>query len=732
MNIGLVRSALSFVLLSLVSVAEAHPYASGVTNSNGVVSWVLNETASDVSVIFDNGATTNDYGPGLSVGINSFALGAHTNFSIVVYKVGNNALTQISSDANSYNRFYAPRGVAVNRNPRTRNFGRIYVASANTGSAGGVPTTTRGIYALDAASEDCLGLGSTAATAGMALGNNTSYSPYKLFVGPDDALYVGDAASGTIGGVWRVDANLTTSVSLFGLGNPSANGLSYGLNWGRAIGTPNVTGSLATSDLVLTMTAWDLNLIDSVPTYSPIAAAYQNIYRYNIGSGPLPWFNYPTVVTNPIGIGSVNTVVMDAQIVPDGKYFITAARNSSSDGNTNVCVLDSIGTTVLWDSKTQSTAYFHDAVNDHLCLRNYSISVSPDDKCVLIQGYANNNFLLMALTNGIPDISTLTTNTTVGAGGGSTCYASTWDAADNIYVTSGGSDTLRVLSLGLTTTCITSNDATCTNGSFRFNAISAVIQAQPTNQTAQCSGNASFCVGASGGSLKYQWYQAGSGAVSGATNLCLTLNGLCVAQSGTSYTVVVTNTWNSVTSQVAVLTVTDSIPPVVTLNGSATISLLQGTPFLDPGATAMDSCAGSVPVTTNGTVNVGAGGTYYVTYVTTDPSGNAATNTRTVIVQATNGPPLIAQQPTDQGAQCTLAAAFSVIAAGAGPLSYQWFHGTVALSDGGGIAGASTATLTLSSVLPSQVGNYTVVVTNSFNSVTSEVATLTPITGVKN
>jgi hexosaminidase len=728
MNIGRIKRAVVLGMLSLAAAAGAHPYASGITNNNGTVWWVLNEPATDVKVLFDNGTLTNAYGSGLIAGANSFALGAHTNFAIVVYKAGACALTQISSDANSYNRFYAPRGVAVNQNPRTRNFGRIYVASASTGSAAGYRTTTRGIYALDAASGDCLGLGSTAATAGMTLGNNTSYSPYKLFVGPDDALYVGDAASGTIGGVWRVDANLTTSVSLFGTGSPSGNGLNYGLSWGRAIGTPNVTGSLAGGNLVLTMTAWDLNLINT-NTYFSGAAGYQNIYRYNIGgSSQLPWTSFPTVVTNPIGIGSVNTVVMDAQVAPDGKYFITAARNSSSDGNTNVCVLDSTGTTVLWDSKTQSAAYFHDAVNDRLCLRNYSISVSPDDRFVLIQGYANNYFLLMALTNGIPDISTLTTNTTVGTGGGSTCYASTWDAADNIYVTSGGSETLRILSPGMTTTCITSNDASCANGSFQFSATSVAIQTQPTNQLAQCSSNASFSVVASGPWLKYQWYLAGAGPISGATTSALSLNGLSLAQSGASYTVVVSNIWNTITSQVAVLTVTDSVPPVVTLNGSATVSLLQGSPFSDPGATAMDACAGSVPVSVNGTVDIHVGGTYQLAYIAADPSGNAATNTRTVIVQATNGPALIVQQPVSQVAQCTLPAVFSVVAAGAGPLSYQWYHGALPLSDGAGIAGSSTATLTLSGALPSQAGDYTVVVTNSFNSfssVTSQTATLT-------
>ena len=41
-----------------------------------------------------------------------------------------------------------------------------------------------------------------------------------------------------------------------------------------------------------------------------------------------------------------------------------------------------------------------------------------------------------------------------------------WDAALNLYVTSSGQGLLRIYSLGLTTTCITSNDFSGTNGSF--------------------------------------------------------------------------------------------------------------------------------------------------------------------------------------------------------------------------------------------------------------------------
>jgi hypothetical protein len=52
----------------------------------------------------------------------------------------------------------------------------------------------------------------------------------------------------------------------------------------------------------------------------------------------------------------------------------------------------------------------------------------------------------------------------------------------------------------------------------------------------------------------------------------------------------------------------------------------------EPGATANDSCAGSLSVTTSGVVNTNVPGSYTLTYVATDPAGNSKTNNRTVNV----------------------------------------------------------------------------------------------------
>ena len=85
----------------------------------------------------------------------------------------------------------------------------------------------------------------------------------------------------------------------------------------------------------------------------------------------------------------------------------------------------------------------------------------------------------------------------------------------------------------------------------------------------------------------------------------------------------------------------DTLPPVITLNGAALLTNELGSVFTDPSATATDTCAGTVPITTNGTVNINLVGTNTLTYKATDGSGNTNTATRTVIVRDTT-PPVIA------------------------------------------------------------------------------------------
>lgn len=86
------------------------------------------------------------------------------------------------------------------------------------------------------------------------------------------------------------------------------------------------------------------------------------------------------------------------------------------------------------------------------------------------------------------------------------------------------------------------------------------------------------------------------------------------------------------------VTVLDTVAPQITILGANPYTNECHTAFIDPGATAMDACAGSLTVVTNALVNADVPGSYTVTYSTVDPAGNATTNYRTVVVLDTAPP----------------------------------------------------------------------------------------------
>jgi uncharacterized repeat protein (TIGR03803 family) len=82
-------------------------------------------------------------------------------------------------------------------------------------------------------------------------------------------------------------------------------------------------------------------------------------------------------------------------------------------------------------------------------------------------------------------------------------------------------------------------------------------------------------------------------------------------------------------------------------------------------------------------------------------------------------PPSVVTPPSNQTVAAGSNATFSITLFGTAPFAYQW------LSNGAPIADGTNSTLTISSVTPSSAGNYQVVVSNSWGSTTSAVATLT-------
>jgi hypothetical protein len=348
---------------------------------------------------------------------------------------------------------------------------------------------------------------------------------------------------------------------------------------------------------------------------------------------PPPMFtNQPagTSVTN--GSSSVTFTATAISTTPMGYFWLFDGTNLMADGNVSG---------VTTNTLSIAAATTNNAGNYQLVASNFTAFVTSS-VAVLNVGFA-------------PGIVTQPTNLTVlvgsnadfaAAAAGSAPLAYQW-RTNGVKLVNGGNISGATSNV-LTLTAVTTNNAgnyTLLVTNLYGSATSSVatltvvlppkITLPPTNQTTQCGSNAAFSVTATGTTpLEYQWSLDGA-AVTGATTTSLSLTNIHLPNH--TVAVVVTNLYGSASSSVT-LTVQDTLPPVITLNGPNPLTSQCHALFVDPGATATDTCAGNLGVTTNSTVNPNAVGTYAIRYTATDPSGNAATNTRTVYIVDTTPP----------------------------------------------------------------------------------------------
>ncbi|MBI5767106.1 MAG: immunoglobulin domain-containing protein [Verrucomicrobia bacterium] len=248
----------------------------------------------------------------------------------------------------------------------------------------------------------------------------------------------------------------------------------------------------------------------------------------------------------------------------------------------------------------------------------------------------------------------------------------------------------------------------------------AVITVQPLGRSVIAGQSVTFSVTAvGGGTLTYQWRKGGV-ALAGATGASLTINGTQTSDAG-SYDVVVANGAGTETSVVAVLTVT--APAMITLAPKSQSAPL-GTPVtlsVTAGGTAPISYqwrkdGAAIPGATGTTLALAAvqttdAGSYDVIATNAGGSVTSAPAVLTVVLS-----PVIATAPQTQSAAAGADVTLSVSVVGLSPFTYQWSK------DGVAIAGATNATLTLSALTTAATGRYTVVVTNTSGTTTSDVA----------
>jgi hypothetical protein len=494
---GLVIGLAALALSS--QIAKANPYASGCTNysgapgsgnQNGDIGFFINESGTvnnpqTVTVIYDDGTTNANFNgitTGLNVprGSNYFNLAGHAGYQIRVFKIGSGAPSKISVDTDSNSIWANPRGLAVNQNPKIgHEFGRIYVGSSAPGGYGwGTPGFKgNGIYALNADFTTALGRGTNAYLTSSFLNNP---GPWRMRVaapgtGLDNQLIVSDF-SGTGAALYICQPDLTSLQPLLkGVGQ--AAGLAAQTH-SDSLYEGVLVGSLAAGNLKLWITEADWACPGGLAEYGPNTGIgmYNLLLRFDIGAGPIPADGWPgpPQYAYTVGLEGIANLRPFVDIGKDGKIFAGFGRGNGS--NPNLQILDPTGQTFLYfggvappyynqnTTVPSTTDPWNGWLGSAAQVGTYGgIRVSSDGK-YFASVDLNSGITVASLVNGLPDESTIfnVPNATYAA----TARGMDWDAADNIYICSSGQLFTRAFSLGGTTTCITSNDWTGTNGTF--------------------------------------------------------------------------------------------------------------------------------------------------------------------------------------------------------------------------------------------------------------------------
>jgi len=147
------------------------------------------------------------------------------------------------------------------------------------------------------------------------------------------------------------------------------------------------------------------------------------------------------------------------------------------------------------------------------------------------------------------------------------------------------------------------------------------ITVQPVNQTVTAGQSTSFSVSAMGG-ISYQWQKNGA-AINGATNSSYSTPATTVSDSGSEFTVTVSNNVGLVTSNPALLTVNATMSaPVITIQPtSQTVTVPNSAVF---SAAATGTAPMSYQWMRNGLSISGASGSTYMTSATSTSDNGAA------------------------------------------------------------------------------------------------------------
>lgn len=300
------------------------------------------------------------------------------------------------------------RSVAIDRNPASPFFGRIYATSIEANGKKGARMGT-GVYILDAAHTDITDQGNKPYQGGQKWAGNSS--PMRLFVADDGKVYVCDWSDGH-SGAWIIDpAKPEADFSpVFADGSRNADG------W-VTIGGNGVHGSIV--DLCVTGTGADTKLYtadEDIPDKGFIA-------RYDIGALEQPWAAAPSKIYGNYNGHLANT---SQTISPDGRGGLWIGHNRDTNSDQYPSAIHINGKTGEYDYHCGNTAIFKTSTPMG------ALAVNHDGSLIAVAG--KTDIRVAKVTFDANDKPSLELLYAIGSTYGSRPFDCEFDAADNLYV----------------------------------------------------------------------------------------------------------------------------------------------------------------------------------------------------------------------------------------------------------------------------------------------------------
>jgi uncharacterized protein YpmS len=554
----------------------------------------------------------------------------------------------------------------------------------------------------------------------------------------------------------------TATLNVYSLNNVSASDTgTYSVSVSNPAGTVNSSNAplvVEAPPVIVAPPAGSTNFVGDTYTFNVTATGDDLAYQWKRNGGNIPGatsnsYTLTDIQTAAAGTYSVTISNLSAKVTSAGATLWVvgplvisvqpASQTAEVGDNVTFGVTASDGSPQLFYQWFESTNLIASATDASLTLNDVQLTNSSSYYVVITNGYTavTSTVATLSVQYFAPNIITQPLGGNQAVGDNFTFMVTATGTAlnyqwqkngTNIVDATGPSFALSNLGLvdaGNYTVVITNvvGSVTSSIAALTVQYFPPAITVQPVGGSELVGSTFTFNVAATGTALTYQWKQNDT-AILSADTPSLTLNNLGLTNAG-DYTVVISNTVGSVTSSVATLYV-GYAPVIVQQPGSLTNAF---------GSTASFSSVATGPLPMNfqwfqngGALNGQTNATFTLTnlqlqdvgsYQMTAANAFGSTSSSVAVLHLSPG---ILCQPTNQIAMpgSTSTNSFSVLAGGEAPVSYQWLINGTNLSDNGNISGSTSNILSVVGASTNTLGSYSVVVSNTYGSVTSALATL--------